>query len=83
MKKIVLLLCSVTLFADGPFDTPEPKSFDLSMFNTVERALNKKAAKSPKISCRYVCDKKLYREQVISEAISFYKENNDYFKKSR
>ena len=39
---------------------------------------NKEAMKNSKIKCRWVCDKKIYREQKIAEAISFYKKSNHY-----
>jgi len=32
-----------------------------------------------KIQCRWVCDKKLYREKEIAKAVSFYK-NSKYYK---
>ncbi len=40
---------------------------------------NIEAMHNPKIKCRWVCDKKVYKEQKISEAISFYK-NSKYYK---
>ena len=39
---------------------------------------NKEAMQNSKIKCRWVCDKKIYREQKIAEAISFYKKSNHY-----
>jgi len=39
---------------------------------------NKAAMENAKIKCRWVCDKKLYREQKIAEAISFYKKSHYY-----
>ncbi|QOP40237.1 hypothetical protein FJR03_00160 [Sulfurimonas marina] len=39
---------------------------------------NKEAMNNPKIKCRMVCDKKLYRQQEIAEAISFYKRSKEY-----
>ena len=69
----MILILPIILFARGPFDTPAPKSFNLSMFNTKISDLNKQVINNPKIRCRYVCDKKVYKEQKIAEAISFYK----------
>ena len=60
------------LFATGPFETKEPVTFDLSVFNTKMGEQNIKAANNQKIKCRYVCDKKLYKQQKIADAISFY-----------
>jgi len=40
---------------------------------------NIEAMHNPKIKCRWVCDKKIYKEQKISEAVSFYK-NSKYYK---
>lgn len=39
---------------------------------------NEAAMNNKKIQCRWVCDKKLYKEQKIEEAISFYKNSKDY-----
>jgi hypothetical protein len=44
---------------------------------------NKEALQNRKIKCRLVCDKKLYKEQKIAEAVSFYKNSQYYtFKKT-
>ncbi|WP_041675087.1 hypothetical protein [Sulfurimonas autotrophica] len=43
---------------------------------------NIEAMHNPKIKCRWVCDKKIYKEQKISEAVSFYK-NSKYYKFSK
>ncbi len=78
MKKVILLIFPVLLLAQTPFDTPEPKQFNLSSFNTTGNQLNQKASENKKIKCRWVCDKKLYKEQKIAEAISFYKNAKEY-----
>jgi hypothetical protein len=39
---------------------------------------NRLAMQNKKIKCRLVCDKKLYKEQKIAEAISFYKKSKYY-----
>ena len=79
MIKLLLLLFSLLLlFADSPFESPKPVYFDLSAYETKKDELNIKASKNDKIRCRYVCDKKVYREQKISDAIEFYKKSKKY-----
>jgi hypothetical protein len=39
---------------------------------------NEAAMNNEKLKCRWVCDKKLYKEQKITEAISFYKNAKEY-----
>jgi len=79
MKKIFLLVMFfVLLHAGGPFDSPGDKAFDFSEFNTKPNKENKKASENEKIVCRTVCDKKLYKEQVIGDAIGFYKSSKAY-----
>ncbi len=73
MKKIIYLSLTCTLLFSSPFETPKEKSFDLSAFNTKRETVHKKAMKNKKIKCRKVCDKKIYNEQKIADAISFYK----------
>ncbi len=73
MRKITILLLPIALMAVSPFETPEPTNFNLSVFDTKKSEANKKAANNQKVKCRYVCDKKVYTEQKIAEAISFYK----------
>jgi len=51
---------------------------DLAVFNTKETKENKMAKENKKIRCRYVCDKKIYKEQKISDAVSFYKNSKEY-----
>lgn len=65
MIKFILFLLPIALFGERIYDTtftPE----------------NKEAMDNPKIKCRMVCDKKLYRQQEIGEAISFYKNSKRY-----
>ncbi len=78
MNKIVLVTFPVFLLAQTPFDTPQSKQFDLSCFNTKKNELNTMASQNKKIKCRWVCDKKVYKEQKIAEAISFYKSSKNY-----
>ena len=51
---------------------------ELAVFNTKKSNENKMASENEKIKCRYVCDKKVYNEQKIAEAISFYKSSKQY-----
>jgi len=65
MKITILFLLITSLFSQTQF---EPKV-------TIE---NEKAMENEKIKCRWVCDKKIYKEQKIAEAISFYKNAKEY-----
>jgi hypothetical protein len=78
MKKIYFLTIPLLLQALSPFESPKPRSFDLSCYETKATLVNKQAINNPKIRCRYVCDKKIYKEQKIAEAISFYKSSKEY-----
>ncbi len=78
MKKILFLIFYCILFAKSPFESKEPRSFDLSAYETKGSVENKKAVNNPKIKCRWVCDKKIYTKQKIAEAISFYKNSKNY-----
>jgi len=78
MKQILFLLFFSFLFAKSPFETKTENHFDLSSYETKVSIENKKAANNSKIKCRLVCDKKIYTEQRIAEAISFYKSSRDY-----
>ncbi len=73
MNKILFLLLPFVLFAKSPFESPEPKQFDLSIFNTANKV--EKKEKTVRVICRFVCDKKLSKEQKIEAALSFYKKN--------
>ena len=65
MKTLFLLLLCTSIFAESIY---EKKVSDV----------NKKAMNNEKIKCRWVCDKKVYKEQKILDAISFYKNSKDY-----
>ena len=78
MKKILFILSPILLQALSPFESPQPNDFNLSVFNTSKNILNVKASENQKIKCRYVCDKKIYKEQEIADAISFYKNSKEY-----
>jgi len=77
MKTLILLL-PVLIFAFSPFESPKSNSFDTSVYNTKESKENVEASKNEQIRCRYVCDKKVYKEQKISDAIEFYKRTRNY-----
>ncbi|WP_321779523.1 hypothetical protein [Sulfurimonas sp.] len=83
MIKLFYIFVPFLLFASSPFDTQEPKKFDLYVFEKKKSIENKEAIENKKIKCRLVCDKKVYKEQKISEAIEFYKNSKDYFKESK
>lgn len=68
MRHILFLLFAPLLFAQNINTNFEKKS---SKENT-------QAMQNEKIKCRWVCDKKLYKEQKISDAVSFYKNSKDY-----
>lgn len=75
MNKLIIFTFPMALLALSPFDTPKENNFNLSVFNTKKTIENKEASKNKKVKCRYVCDKKIYKEQKIAEAISFYKKS--------
>ena len=66
MIKILFLLLPTLLFCEKIYDTKLSDE-------------NRAAMENKKIKCRWVCDKKIYKEQKIAEAISFYK-NSKYYK---
>jgi len=66
MKSIFLTLLPLLVSAETIYATKASQS-------------NVEAMHNPKIKCRWVCDKKIYKEQKISEAVSFYK-NSKYYK---
>jgi len=76
MKKIFLLLL-LALVIFGAESEGEHCS-DLSAFEKKVSLLNEESSKNPQITCRIVCDKKIYKEQKIAEAISFYKNSKEY-----
>ncbi len=65
MNKLIFLLLSTILLSDSKFETKTSHE-------------NRMAMENRKIKCRWVCDKKLYKEQKIADAISFYKNSKDY-----
>ncbi|EQB40213.1 hypothetical protein M947_02445 [Sulfurimonas hongkongensis] len=78
MKNILFLIMPALLFSQSPFDTPKNRQFNFLAFEKKQSIETQEAAKNPKIKCRLVCDKKIYKEQKISEAIEFYKNSKIY-----
>ncbi|QOY54701.1 hypothetical protein HUE87_00170 [Candidatus Sulfurimonas marisnigri] len=78
MIKILILLAPLLLFGLSPFESPKPNSFDTSVYNTKRSMGGAGTSKNTQIRCRYVCDKRIYKEQKISDAVLFYKKNRDY-----
>jgi hypothetical protein len=64
----------ILLFAFSPFESPEPNVFDTSVYETKDTKETVLASENKKINCRYICDKKLYKEQQIGNAVLYYKE---------
>jgi len=62
----------------SPFESPQQTNFEMSAYETKKSSENEQASNNPKIKCRLVCDKKIYKEQKISEAIEFYKNSKEY-----
>jgi hypothetical protein len=65
MKKLLFLSIPALLMSEHIYETKLSKS-------------NKEAMENRKIKCRWVCDKKIYKEQKIEEAISFYRNSKEY-----
>jgi len=65
MQKLIFLLLSTLVFSSSTFETRVSHE-------------NRAAMENKKIKCRWVCDKKLYKEQKIADAISFYKNSKNY-----
>ncbi|WP_294964145.1 hypothetical protein [Sulfurimonas sp.] len=82
MSKIILIFLPVLLLALSPFDS-KVNNFDLSAYETTKRIENIEASQNEKLKCRWICDKKVYKEQKISEAIEFYKKDKSYFRESK
>ena len=73
MKKLLILLLPILVMAISPFETPRLYNLDFSKFDTKRTKENMQAIDNKTIACRYVCDKKIYKEQKIADAIFFYK----------
>lgn len=77
-KLILFIALQISLLAESPFESPKPNFFDTTVYETKKNQENIKASKNSQITCRYVCDKKIYKEQRISDAVEFYKTSRDY-----
>lgn len=77
--KALFLIFPLLTYAQYPVEQKtKSRDFDVSIYEKKKEPLNEQAEKNSKIRCRYVCDKKLYKEQKISEAIEFYKNSKEY-----
>ena len=65
MKKAIISLLPTLLLCE-------------TLYETKLSDANRAAMENKKIKCRWVCDKKIYKEQKIAEAISFYKKSKYY-----
>jgi len=65
MKLLSILFLASSLFGETIYESKFSKE-------------NESAMKNSKIKCRLVCDKKVYKEQKIEDAISFYKDSKTY-----
>ena len=75
--KLLLLLFPLLLIAKSPFESKN-SNFHMSAYETKKSELTEMAKNNAKIRCRYVCDKKVYKEQKISDALEFYKNSKEY-----
>ena len=71
--KSLIIFTPILLLALSPFESPKANVFDTSAYETKETKETNMASENKKINCRYVCDKKLYKEQQIGNAVSYYK----------
>lgn len=62
MRTLSILLLASLLFSETIYESKPSKE-------------NYSAMQNKKIKCRTVCDKKIYKEQKISDAVLFYKNN--------
>ena len=46
-------------------------------FTIKKEEITQEERKNPKITCRVVCDRRVYKEQQIAEAVEFYKKVDD------
>lgn len=60
------------------FNTEKSRELDTTVYETKNRDENIKASENSKIACRYTCDKKVYKEQKISDAVAFYKKERKF-----
>ena len=65
MKIFLILIISTILFGE-------------SIYEITVSPTNKQAIQNKKVKCVVVCNKRVYREQQISAAVSFYKKSKNY-----
>jgi len=65
MKILTILFITISIFAQTTYESRSSQA-------------NLDAMKNKKIKCRRVCDKKIYKEQKIEDAVSFYKNSKNY-----
>jgi hypothetical protein len=75
--KSLLLFLPLLLWAQSPFETLK-KNVDMSAYEKKKSEASEQASKNVKVTCRLVCDKRVYKEQKISDAIEFYKNSKEY-----
>ncbi|QOY52148.1 hypothetical protein [Candidatus Sulfurimonas baltica] len=78
MIKILILLFPLLLFGLSPFESSNSDSFKSSTHKINKSNKKIVASKNTQIRCRCVCDKRMYKEQKISDAVLFYKNNREY-----
>jgi len=78
MRWLIYLILPLFLNAQSPFDSIITPPHQADIFNSSKNKLYIRVSENEKIRCRYVCDKKLYKEQVIADAITFYINSKDY-----
>ena len=65
MRILLILLITTVLFGEKIYETKVSYQ-------------NRQAMQNKKIKCRWICDKKIYKEQKIKEAVLFYKNSKNY-----
>ncbi len=60
------------------FNTEKSEKIDTTVYDTKNRDENIKASQNSQIVCRYICDKKIYKEQKITDAVEFYKKERKF-----
>lgn len=78
MNRILILLFPLLLFGLNPFEPSDSGSLKHSTHKTDKSKKKMMSSKNTQIRCRCVCDKRAYKEQKISDAVLFYKNNKEY-----
>lgn len=60
------------------FNSEKSEKIDTSAYDAKNREENMEASKNSRIICRYTCDKKVYKEQKIMDAVEFYKKERKF-----